>query len=139
MPPISQSALHPGRGLPPPNARNPYEGNAWALREGKRLYQWFNCSGCHFAGSGGIGPALMDDRWIYGSEPGNIFATIVEGRPNGMPSFRGRITEEQVWMIVAYVRSLGELPRAGDEPGRSRDDTRTQGTGQERSPPSNRK
>jgi cytochrome c oxidase cbb3-type subunit 3 len=53
----------------------------------------------------------MDRAWIYGSEPGNIFATIMQGRPNGMPSFRNRIPEYQGWEIVAYVRSLsGQLP-----------------------------
>jgi len=45
----------------------------------------------------------MDDEWIYGFEPVNIFATIVEGRPNGMPSFRNRIPDYQVWQLVAYV------------------------------------
>ena len=64
-----------------------YEENAFALSEGKRLYSAFNCVGCHAHGGGGMGPALIDDKWIYGHEPGQIFATIVEGRPNGMPSF----------------------------------------------------
>jgi cytochrome c oxidase cbb3-type subunit 3 len=54
----------------------------------------------------------MDAQWIYGSEPQNIYTTIVEGRPNGMPSFRGKIPDQQVWEIVAYVRSLsGQLPK----------------------------
>jgi cytochrome c oxidase cbb3-type subunit III len=76
------------------------------------MYNQFNCSGCHFQGGGGIGPALMDDRWIYGNAPNNIFATIVEGRPNGMPSYRGRIPEQQVWHLVTYVQSLsGQLPQ----------------------------
>ena len=61
----------------------------------------------------------MDKAWIYGSEPGNIFATIMQGRPNGMPSFRNRIPQYQVWEIVAYVRSLsGQLPK-GVSPSRS--------------------
>src|SRR5512138_1311544 len=47
---------------------NPYERNAQALADGKRLFDWFNCSGCHAQGGGSIGPALMDDQWIYGSE-----------------------------------------------------------------------
>src|SRR5690242_18245918 len=64
---------------------NEYEENAYALSEGKRLYESFNCSGCHFHGGGGIGPPLMDEKWIYGSEPQQIFATVVQGRPNGMP------------------------------------------------------
>jgi cytochrome c oxidase cbb3-type subunit 3 len=53
-----------------------------------------------------MGPALMDEKWIYGSDPENIFATIEEGRPNGMPSFRGRIPEQQIWQLVGYVQSL---------------------------------
>jgi cytochrome c oxidase cbb3-type subunit 3 len=71
-----------------------------------------NCSGCHFQGGGGIGPPLMDSEWIYGSEPENIFETIVEGRPNGMPSFRGKLGNDQIWQLVAYVRSMsGLLPK----------------------------
>jgi cytochrome c oxidase cbb3-type subunit 3 len=62
----------------------------------------------------------MDANWIYGAEPANIFATIVQGRPNGMPSFRGRIPEYQVWQLVAYVRSMSGLLRKDVAP--SRDD-----------------
>lgn len=88
---------------------NPYENNAYAVSEGQRLYGWYNCAGCHSNGGGGMGPPLMDGKWIYGSAPENIYATIVQGRPNGMPSFAGRIPTTQVWQIVAYVRSLGAL------------------------------
>lgn len=88
---------------------NPYESQVHAINEGRRLYAWFNCNGCHAAGGGGMGPALMDDQWIYGSEPAEIFATIMEGRPQGMPSYRGRIPEDDVWKIVAFVRSLSGL------------------------------
>jgi cytochrome c oxidase cbb3-type subunit 3 len=105
------SELQPG--VPGPNVpvKNEYEQNAVALNDGKRLYEWFNCVGCHAHGGGGIGPPLMDDQWIYGSEPDQIFATIVEGRPNGMPSFRGKIPDYQVWQLAAYVRSLsGQVP-----------------------------
>jgi cytochrome c oxidase cbb3-type subunit III len=86
--------------------KNEFEQNAFAMSEGKRLYAWFNCVGCHAHGGGGIGPPLKDAKWIYGSEPDHIFATIVEGRPNGMPSFRGRIPDYEVWQLVAYVRSM---------------------------------
>jgi len=98
---------------------NEYEDNAYALSEGKRLYENFNCSGCHFHGGGGIGPPLMDDKWIYGSEPQQIFATVVQGRPNGMPSFHGKINDYQLWQIVAYVRSMSGLTNKNAAPGRS--------------------
>ena len=104
--------LQPGSPSPPPDVPSPYRNNAWALSEGKRLYAWFNCVGCHHEGGGGIGPALMDHRWIYGSRPDQIFSTIVQGRPNGMPSFAGRSPDQQVWQLVAYVESLsGNVPK----------------------------
>ena len=106
---VTLSELRPGAQLPETEVNNSYEENAYALSEGQRLYAWFNCVGCHFHGGGGIGPALMDDQWIYGSKPENIFASIVEGRPNGVPSFRGKIPAYQAWQLVAYVRSLSGL------------------------------
>jgi cytochrome c oxidase cbb3-type subunit 3 len=92
-----------------PHVDNPDEDNAYALAEGRRLFHWYNCVGCHAEGGGGSGPALMDDVWIYGSDPANVFATIVQGRPNGMPAFGGRIPEKEVWELVAYVRSMSGL------------------------------
>ena len=43
--------------------------SAYAVSEGKRLYNAYNCVGCHAQGGGAIGPALMDSDWIYGSQP----------------------------------------------------------------------
>src|SRR5690348_1132989 len=96
-----------------------YTGNAYHVSQGKRLYRNFNCNGCHADGGGDIGPPLMDEKWIYGGAPPNIYATIVEGRPNGMPSFRGRIPEQQVWELVAYVRSLSGQVRKDVAPSRN--------------------
>jgi cytochrome c oxidase cbb3-type subunit III len=114
---VSLSELHPGI-IAPARERGRYDDEAWSVSEGQRSFQWFNCNGCHANGGGGMGPALMDDTWIYGHEPANIFASIVEGRPNGMPSFRGRLTEQQVWQLVSYVRSLSGQLRKDVEPGR---------------------
>ena len=96
-----------GHVKPPADNVSMYDDNAYSVSEGRRLYRWYNCSGCHFNGGGGIGPALMDSEWVYGSDPASIFATIMQGRPNGMPSFGGHIPEDQVWKIVAYVRAMG--------------------------------
>jgi len=98
---------------------SPYEENAYAVNQGKRLYQWYNCNGCHANGGGGMGPALMDAGWRYGSDPASIFATITQGRPNGMPSFGGHIPDDQVWQIVAYVRSMSGQLRKDVAPSRS--------------------
>lgn len=124
------SELQPGQPQPdgkgasaleplPPNYWKDYEGNAFAVSQGKRLYRWYNCSGCHAAGGGSIGPPLMDSEWRYGGEPQQIFATIKDGRPNGMPSFAGHITDDQLWQIVAYVRSMSGQLRTDVAPNRS--------------------
>ncbi len=102
-----------------PLTSNEYEENAYAMSEGKRLYTFMNCNGCHSNGGGGIGPPLMDDKWIYGSEPGQVFATIVQGRPNGMPSFATKLPDYQAWQIAAYVRSMSGLVSSAAAPGRS--------------------
>lgn len=88
----------------------PFQSNRWAVGEGKRLYEWFNCAGCHSPGGGGaMGPSFMDAQWRYGDAPGSVYASIVEGRPMGMPSFRERVQPGDVWKLVAYVRTLGRL------------------------------
>jgi cytochrome c oxidase cbb3-type subunit 3 len=116
---VAVTGFHAGATSRPASVPNEYEENAYAVSEGKRLFDAMNCSGCHFHGGGGIGPALMDDRWIYGSDPEQIFATIVQGRPNGMPSFRGKLPDYQVWQLAAYVRALGSLTSTQPRPGRS--------------------
>jgi len=85
----------------------PYTDNAWGMGEGQRLYAQMNCLGCHAHGGGGMGPPLMDEKWIYGFDDAAIYSTIVHGRPNGMPAFRHRLSDDQAWQLVAYVKSLG--------------------------------
>ena len=105
--------LQPGSPSQPGTVDNPLRDNAFALSEGKRLYSAYNCNGCHAQGGGAIGPALMDHRWIYGGRPDQIYSTIIEGRPNGMPAFGGRIPDQQVWQLVSYVQSLsGNVSKA---------------------------
>jgi mxaJ protein len=118
-PSVTVSDLHPGGGEPPEPARTPFELNAQALSEGKRLFAAYNCTGCHANGGGGIGPALMDNEWLYGHEADQIYRSILEGRPNGMPSFRGKIPDFQIWELAAYIRSLGGLAPKDAAPSRS--------------------
>jgi cytochrome c oxidase cbb3-type subunit III len=100
------SALHAGgQSIDAPTPQN-YTEDATALGEGKRLFAAYNCNGCHSGGGGGMGVPLTDKEWIYGESPAQIYDTLVKGRPNGMPSFRGKIPEAQMWQLIAYVRSL---------------------------------
>jgi cytochrome c oxidase cbb3-type subunit III len=110
----SLSTLQPAGASPPasdPRGKE-YEENAYHVSQGERLYRWFNCNGCHAAGGGDIGPPLMDDQWRYGGKIDQIYATIMDGRPFGMPSFRGKIPDQQAWEIAAYVRAMsGNVPK----------------------------
>ena len=110
---VIDSALAPGVGHTlvtiDPRAAAYYD-NADAVNTGKRLFGQYNCSGCHSNGGGGMGPSLMDDEWIYGGRLEQIHQTLVEGRPNGMPAWGGKIPDEQLWQISAYVRSMS-LPQ----------------------------
>jgi cytochrome c oxidase cbb3-type subunit 3 len=121
MPAVRETELQPGPTARGVAIQGPYEGNAYGVSNGKTLYNQFNCSGCHFQGGGGIGPPLMDAGWIYGSRPENIFETIVEGRPNGMPAFGRKISADQIWQLVAYVRSMSGQLRKDVAPGRNDD------------------
>lgn len=121
--PVPVTTLAPGGQRPAFwNAKaRAFEANAFHLSEGKRLFSWFNCSGCHANGGGGMGPALMDDKWIYGGSIESIHASIRDGRPNGMPTFAGKIPDDQMWEIAAYVRSLGGNAPSAASPGRNDD------------------
>ena len=92
------------------------------MAEGKRLYAAYNCAPCHgLNGGGAIGPPLMDDKWIYGAQPDQIYATISQGRPNGMPSFGGHVPNQQIWQLVAYVESMSGQAKATSAPSRNDD------------------
>jgi cytochrome c oxidase cbb3-type subunit III len=109
FPAVQTSELQAGPKTTDPSA-GAYQENRFAVSQGQTFYSQYNCAGCHSpGGGGGMGPPLNDDEWIYGSDPENVFQTIVQGRPNGMPAFRGRIDNAQVWMLVAYVRTMSGL------------------------------
>jgi cytochrome c oxidase cbb3-type subunit III len=110
---VIDSAFSPGLphslvSIDPRAAR--YYDNAEAVNAGRRLFQQYNCSGCHSNGGGGMGPSLMSGTWIYGSRLEQIHQTLVIGRPNGMPSWGGKVPDEQLWQIATYVRSMS-LPQ----------------------------
>ncbi|ESY76641.1 cytochrome C [Mesorhizobium sp. LNHC221B00] len=121
--PVPVTTLEPGGQRPSPsdNKAASFEANAFHMSEGKRLFSWFNCSGCHANGGGGMGPALMDEKWIYGNSMESIHATIRDGRPNGMPSFRDKIPDDQIWELAAFVRSLGGNAPSSAAPSRNDD------------------
>ncbi len=60
-----------------------------------------------------MGPALNARGWRYGGTPGEIFNSIHDGRPKGMPAWGQRLPPQEIWRLTAYIESLGgALPPA---------------------------
>jgi cytochrome c oxidase cbb3-type subunit 3 len=91
-----------------PDTPDPFAGKPDAVEAGHALFAKMNCAGCHgYDLTGGLGPDLTDQTGLSGGKPGEIFHTIAEGTPRGMPSWKAKLTPEQIWQIVSYVRSKG--------------------------------
>jgi alcohol dehydrogenase (cytochrome c) len=97
------------------NAKNPLTGNLTAIASGKRLYEQA-CQSCHGGeGRGDRAPALVGVPFKHGHLDGEIFLNIRNGVPSTqMPPFR-RLTTEQVWQLVSYIRSLSGTPAVANE------------------------
>jgi cytochrome c oxidase cbb3-type subunit 3 len=111
-------------GRPPevvPVMGNPWRSNAYQLAEGKRLFEGFGCQQCHGdgEGKGDSGPSLIDGWWNYGADLVSIHHSIRDGRPGGMPAFRSRLTNDQLWQLTGYVQQLGAYSGGAAAPGRS--------------------
>jgi mono/diheme cytochrome c family protein len=93
------------------------------IAAGKRLYD-ANCAACHGnqaqgAVKAGITisileeqrgkqpPDLTDDQWDHGSTDEEIFGVIERGLPPSMmPGFGGSLSDDDIWRVLLYVRSL---------------------------------
>jgi cytochrome c oxidase cbb3-type subunit 3 len=103
----------PGPSVDPPRFTNPLGHDPAAMVEGRRLFVRMNCSGCHGGrAGGGMGPSLRDVDWIYGDTDAQVFSSIAEGRAHGMPAWGTKLPDDQLWKLVAYIKSI----RTPDEP-----------------------
>lgn len=88
------------------DSANPLEGKADAIEAGHALFVKMNCAGCHaYDLTGGMGPDLTDGSWQYGAKPGEVYHTIAEGTPRGMPAWNDKMTVDEIWQVVAYIQS----------------------------------
>ena len=87
---------------------NPFTGKPEAIQEGRTLYLQYGCSGCHgVMGGGGMAMPLLDDVWKFGSDDETLFKLIKgEIEPSTMPKVFGALEKDQVWKIIAYIRSI---------------------------------
>ncbi len=106
----------PGGVQPVHYTTNPLSDDPVALQDGRRLFNWYNCSGCHGGhAGGGMGPSLRDPVWLYGDRDDQIYDSIAQGRSQGMPAWGSKIPETQIWELVAYIKSM-RTPQEPDPP-----------------------
>jgi cytochrome c oxidase cbb3-type subunit 3 len=87
---------------------NPYAKDRAAIEDGHARFVDMNCAACHgYDLKGGMGPDLTDSYWRYGGSPADIYKSIFEGRPEGMPAWGRMLPPAQVWKIVSYIQSKG--------------------------------
>lgn len=97
---------------------NPVEATEESVRAGLRIYGRF-CRSCHGVRGDGRGqnpspgtrPAnLIDDEWVHGDSDGEIYNVIRQGVPPAydMDAWEGRISDEEIWHVVNFLRNLAE-------------------------------
>ncbi len=94
-------------------AKNPYAGDAKVAKLGEFEFR-ANCAFCHGLGArgGGRGPDLTRTPKKHGDSDADIFNTINNGvpgtamPPNGATQQGVGMTEEELWQVVTYIRSV---------------------------------
>jgi putative heme-binding domain-containing protein len=103
---------------PPPDAVNPLAGDPAAINQGKNIYRG-RCGVCHGIDARGYrGSDLTTGDWVHGGTDAQIFRTISTGVPGTEMPPNGNMSAEEVWMVMAYLRTLmapgGPAPETGD-------------------------
>lgn len=79
-----------------------------ALKTGERLFVNY-CTTCHGSDARGAPgfPNLRDGEWLYGGQPEQIKASILNGRNGVMPPWGAAFTRDDIFNVTEYVLSLG--------------------------------
>jgi len=95
---------------------NPLKGRPDAIAAGQKLFTSM-CSGCHGAeAEGGRGPNLEDGQILRLKGDHRLFDSIRKGMEGGdMPPFD--LPEDQVWQLLAFIRSLSAPAAESRVPG----------------------
>jgi len=92
---------------PPSNLKSPA-----MIAEGRAFFNR-SCAGqCHGVdGQEGFeGPSLFGKAYL---DPTFVYVTLITGRPgSAMPSWKGRLSDDELWKVIAFVSSLGDQARA---------------------------
>lgn len=90
------------------SGRNPLNGNAGAIAKGKAAYVQ-NCAGCHLEdGTGRIGSNLVDGTYNHPrvATDAGTFEVIYAGGTGAMQPYAGRVSNDAILEIMAYMSSI---------------------------------
>lgn len=98
-------------GVEVPKPASPVANDPNAAERGRRYFIGFNCVGCHAAnGGGGMGPALSNTFFKFGSDPAQMYTVISHGGPQGMPAWGSVLPSTVIWDLIAYIQTLSQAP-----------------------------
>lgn len=105
----------------PPSNKNPFTGKPEAIEEGRTTFNT-TCTTCHGVngGSGEFAPGLAIPGRNYARRSDEqIFDAIKNGiQGTAMPAHAGRLNDDQIWKITAFIYGLRgtaiDAPRPGD-------------------------
>jgi putative heme-binding domain-containing protein len=85
---------------------NPLQGNPTALKQGQNIYRG-RCAVCHGIDAKGFrGSDLTTGDWVHGGSDAQIFKTIQTGVPGTEMPGHGNMSDEEIWMVITYLRTL---------------------------------
>jgi len=90
------------------DGRNPYNTDKAAIAKGESLFSTA-CSGCHgHHAEGKLGPGLADDYWTYpnNNTDAGLFSAVYGGLQGSMGPQRGRMTQDEILLVMAWLRSI---------------------------------
>ena len=83
--------------------KNPLQGNAAALAEGKAIYEK-DCAQCHGKDlKGDIGPGLVGLKQGDADLFKSIYSGLIAG---GMPAFGDQLGKDRIWKVVTFIQSV---------------------------------
>jgi cytochrome c oxidase cbb3-type subunit III len=96
---------------------NPLAGDAQAIEAGKNIFRG-RCAVCHGIDAKGYrGSDLTSGDWVHGGSDVQIFRTISRGIAGTEMPGNNNMSEEEVWMVIAYLRTLSTPGAPTDERG----------------------
>jgi len=95
-----------------PAAKNPFEGDAAAVRSGMGLFR-ARCADCHGMDARGVRGPDITQVWVSGRTDDGLFTTIKNGIPGTEMPPQPRLFDHETWQILAYLKTLAPSSRPG--------------------------